>query len=80
LRCVGGTLKRLYVKAASAGSVSAPQPGDPSITARSAQLGDPIAPGSSRHYQVYYRDPGLAFCTPPQGNGFNIGNALEVVW
>jgi len=42
LRCVGGALKRLYAKSAVAGTASAPQPGDSSISARSAELGDPI--------------------------------------
>ena len=80
LRCAGGSLKRLYVHNAIGGSVSAPQPGEPSITLRSAQLGDPIAPGSVRHYQVYYRDPDLAFCPGPTGSSFNVGNALRVTW
>jgi hypothetical protein len=80
LRCVGGTLKRLYVKNASGGGVTAPQVGDPSIRAVSAALGDPIAPGSVRLYQVYYRDPDLGFCTAPRGNSFNVGNALRVTW
>jgi len=80
LRCVSGSLKRLYSKNASSGVVSAPTAGDPSITARSALLGDPIAPGSTRSYQVYYRDPALSFCPAPAGDAFNVGNALRVVW
>ena len=80
LRCAGGSLKRLYVKNAAAGTASAPGPGDPSITAQSALLGDPLAPGATRVYQVYYRDPNLAFCPAPQGNSFNVGNALRVTW
>jgi hypothetical protein len=80
LRCVGGSLKRLYVKAASAGAVYAPEPGDPSITTRSALLGDSIASGSMRQYQVYYRDPSATFCPSPLGSTFNVGNALRVVW
>jgi hypothetical protein len=80
LRCVAGNLKRLYTKSAVGGVVSAPGAGDPSITARSAALGDPISPGSTRNYQVYYRDPVLAFCASPQGNAFNVGNALRVIW
>jgi hypothetical protein len=80
LRCIGGSLKRLYVKHASGGSASAPSPGDPSIKTRSATLGDPIAPGTSRYYQVYYRDPSLTFCPRPQGDTFNVGNALRVLW
>jgi hypothetical protein len=80
LRCAGGSLKRLFVKSASGGVVSAPAPGDLSITAQSAALGDPVSPGSVRHYQVYYRDPNLTFCPAPQGNSFNVGNALRITW
>ena len=44
---------------------------DPSITARSAALGDPIAPGDTRFYQVYYRDAAGAFCPPETFNATN---------
>jgi hypothetical protein len=57
VRCVGGLLKRLYVKSASGGSIVAPGPGDPSVSARSAAHGDPIPSGDDRWYLVYYRDP-----------------------
>jgi hypothetical protein len=80
LRCIGGALKRLYVKLASGGAVSAPGTGDASISARSAALGDPIAPGSPRSYQVYYRDPNLAFCPSPSGNSWNVSSAITVIW
>jgi hypothetical protein len=80
VRCIGGHLLRLYLKTASAGIATAPQPGDPSITARSASLGDSVAPGSTRFYQVYYRDPLLSFCPPPAGDSWNVGNAIVVVW
>jgi Tol biopolymer transport system component len=77
VRCAAGHLKRLYVKNASSGAVSAPQPGDLSITARSAELGDTLVPGTSRYYQVYYRDPNMTFC-PPQT--FNVTNAVRIGW
>jgi hypothetical protein len=80
LRCAGGHLRRLYVHNASAGSVSAPQGSDPSITARSAALGDPIARGSTRFYQVYYRDPVLTFCPSPPGDSWNVSNAIAITW
>lgn len=80
LRCIGGSLKRLYVKSAVGGGLSAPKPGDPSITAQSATLGDPIAPGTTRGYQVYYRDPDLSFCTFPTGNTWNVSGAVLVSW
>ena len=80
LRCAGGGLKRLYVIAASGGALTAPQPGDPSVSARSAALGDPLAPGATRVYQVYYRDPDPGFCPAPQGSTFNATNAVAVAW
>ncbi len=77
LRCADGLLVRLYVKNAVAGSTSAPQGADPSITARSAAHGDPILPGTSRYYQTYYRDPNPAFCPP---GTFNATNAVRIDW
>jgi len=58
VRCVGGGLYRLYTSSASAGTLTLPSipAGDPPITVRSSLLGDPIAPGQSRYYLVYYRD------------------------
>jgi Tol biopolymer transport system component len=81
VRCVGGSLKRLFVKNASAGSVSAPSfaGGDPSISTRSAQLGDPIQPGDRRWYLVYYRDPVvLGGC--PAASTFNATETGLVDW
>jgi hypothetical protein len=78
LRCAGGLLKRLAVKNAVGGSVLYPAPGELSISARSAQLGDTIVGGSLRHYQVYYRDPDASFC--PGGGTYNISNGITVHW
>ena len=80
LRCTGGALKRLYVKSALSGSLSAPQAGDPSISGRAASLGDAITQGALRYYQVYYRDPAPGFCPAPQGGSFNVSNGIEVRW
>jgi hypothetical protein len=80
VRCAGGHLLRLGVKTASSGAASYPEPGDLSITTRSAQLGDPIASGSMRYYQTYYRDPDLTFCPPPAGNSWNVTSAIAVQW
>lgn len=80
VRCAGGNLKRLYSKNASGGVVSAPTGSDPSITTRSAALGDTIFSGSTRYYQVYYRDPNLAFCVDPPGNTWNVSSGIQLVW
>ena len=77
MRCAAGSLKRLYAKNAVGGSVTAPTGVELPITARSAQLGDNIVPGTPRFYQTYYRDPNLGFCS---GLGFNVSNALRIDW
>jgi Tol biopolymer transport system component len=81
VRCVGGTLKRLYTKTASGGSITAPNfgAGDPSVSARSAALGDLIQSGQSRWYLVYYRDPVvLGGC--PLASTFNATQSGQVTW
>ena len=80
LRCAGGHLKRLYVHSASGGTVSAPAAGDLAVSLRSAALGDVLAPGATRYYQVYYRDPDSAYCPSPQGNDSNVSSGVAVVW
>src|SRR5204863_9510088 len=80
VRCVAGHLLRLGAKHAVSGIASYPEPGDLSITSRSADLGQPIASGDVRYYQTYYRDPALDFCPPPQGNSWNVTNAIAVQW
>jgi hypothetical protein len=74
LRCTGGHLKRPYTANASGGVLNVPPSGNPSFSAKSAALGDPISAGSTRIYQVYYHDPNLTFCP----NGFNVSNAMTV--
>jgi hypothetical protein len=80
LRCIGGGLARLYVHQAQGGVVAAPHAGEPSVSARSAALGDPIAAGTRRFYQVLYRDNVSSFCPPPGGSTFNTSSALAVLW
>jgi len=80
LRCVGGSLKRLYVKSASGGMAVAPMGGDLSVRAQSAALGDVIAPGTKRYYQAYYRDANASFCPAPAGSTYNITNGVEILW
>ncbi len=80
LRCMGVGLKRLHIENAVAGTVIYPDGVEPPVAARSAALGDPIAPGSVRIYQVSYRDPSQTFCPFPSGGTYNISEALSVTW
>ena len=78
LRCVGGTLKRLYAKSAVGGAIDVPGSGDLSVSQRSAALGAGILAGETLIYQVYYRDPDPAWC--PAGSTFNASSAVAIVW
>ena len=85
VRCAGGQLLRLNAPTGTTsdagGTVVYPNAGFPqSITARAAQLGQPIAPGDTRWYQVYYRDPLLTFCPNPPGNSWNVTAAVQLTW
>ena len=81
VRCAAGALKRMYLKNASGGSITAPDfgAGDLNVSARSLVLGDAIQPGQSRWYLVYYRDPFvLGGC--PASAGFNCTQTGQVTW
>jgi len=81
IRCSGGMIKRLFVKAAVAGDITAPDfaAGDPTVSARSAAKGDVIQAGQSRWYLVYYRDPNvLGGC--PATSTFNATQTGQVTW
>lgn len=81
VRCVDGTLKRMYVRTASGGSVSVPNfgSGDPTVSARSAALGDPIQPGQSRWYSVYYR-AAVVLGGCPASSTYNTTQTCRVTW
>ena len=81
VRCVGGSLKRLYAKSAVGGSITAPNfgAGDLSVSAQSAAKGDPIQPGQPRWYLVYYRDNVVLGGCSPESN-FNATQTGQVSW
>ncbi len=68
LRCAGGSTIRLQVAFSSAGGTS-------STNINIAAKGQ-CAPGQTRRYQVWYRDPSFSPCL----SGFNLSNGFEVVW
>jgi len=75
LRCAGGAVLRLGARFASGGYVASGHavPGDPPIS-----VSGMVTPGtvSVRVYQYWYRNV-ASFCTP---SGFNLSNAVRVVW
>jgi len=77
---VGVVARQPRVGNASLGVVTMPREIDPSISVRSAALGDLIPAGATRYYQVYYRDPTPGFCPDPPGGSLNVSNGLSVVW
>jgi hypothetical protein len=63
--CCGGNVLLLNAKPATNGTYRYPElMTDPSISALSASLGDPLSAGSVRCYFVAYRDSCPSFCTP----------------
>jgi hypothetical protein len=80
VRCVTGILKRLYTGGASAGTITRPGGGDPSVHVRSAALGNPILAGETRYYMTYYRDPLAAGPCGNTASTFNDSQAGSVLW
>ena len=79
VRCVGGTLLRMYASSAPGGALHVPAAGDASVSARAAALGSPIAGLALRWYQIYYRD-NVVLGGCPAASSFNATQALRVLW
>lgn len=71
LRCIGGSIRRLGIRANAAGVSQYPGPGLASVSVQGAVT----APGT-RYYQVHYRDVG-AYCTPAT---FNMTSGVAILW
>jgi len=71
LRCAAGSVIRLGTKVNAAGQSTFPGAGDPAVSVRGA-----VPPGSTRTYQVWYRNA-AAFCA---AETFNLTNGLSVAW
>jgi hypothetical protein len=80
LLCTGGNVMQLYTANAVGGSITVPNGAQPSVSARSAALGDPIAAGTTRYYQMYYQDPIVPLPCDPQLDTFNTSQGLAVTW
>jgi Tol biopolymer transport system component len=81
VRCIVGTTKRMYPRFAQSGVTSMPDfaAGDPSISARSAALGVPITPGTSRWYEVVYRDA-IVLGGCPGTAKWNLTQTGQIAW
>lgn len=72
LRCAGGSIARIGVRAQAVGGLADyPQGNEPSVSVR----GGVLSPGT-RTYQAWYRN-GAAFCT---SSTFNLSNGYEIAW
>jgi hypothetical protein len=80
IRCLTGSLKRLYTGPASGGAITRPGTADPNIHTRSAALGDPLAPGTIRYYMSYYRDPSASGPCSNAASTFNCSNSGKMTW
>ncbi len=81
VRCVGGSMLWLFTKSAVGQGFLVPDAaaGEPSISARSAALGDAIAAGETRWYHVFYRDPAVqGGCAP--ASTFNSTPTRQATW
>ncbi len=79
LRCAGARSSAWPCATPAAARSACRSPGT-HRSPRSAALGDALASGATRHYQMYYRDPQLGFCPAPQGNSWNISSGLSIQW
>jgi Tol biopolymer transport system component len=82
IRCTMGTCLRIGHQSSTAfGTFVYPNflVNNPQVSTRAAALGDPIVPGQSRRYFVYYRDPTvLGGCS--SSSTFNSTQTIRVTW
>jgi len=72
LRCAGGSLRRLGVRFSDAAGASDTSGYPDPISTKAGN----IAPGDTKHYQCWYRNPNGSPC----GADFNASNGLVVTW
>jgi len=81
VRCLAGTIRRLYTGFAQGGTIVLPNlpAGGTPVSVRSARTGDVILPGQSRWYFVFYRDPVVLGGCPAVAT-FNATDTGEISW
>ncbi len=80
VRCVGGSLKRLYKGNAASGAIAFPTGAQPSVSTASANRGYTIDPPITLYYFAAYRNSAAG---GPCGNaalGYNATNAGSIAW
>ena len=80
VRCVAGTLKRLYKGNASAGSISFPTGAQPDVHTASANVGFPIVAPVTLYYYAAYRNSAAGAPCGSATLGFNATNAGALRW
>jgi hypothetical protein len=68
LRCAGSNVVRIETVTPADGEA---------LSTVDVGLAGGVAPGETRFYQLWYRDPGSG---SPCGAGYNLTNGLEIVW
>lgn len=68
LRCAGGTVVRIQMRVTN--------PAGSSQTTVDVAAAGLVSPGTTRNYQIWYRDP----VGSPCGGIFNLSNGLEISW
>ncbi len=80
VRCVNGSLKRLYKGNASAGAITFPSGAQPNVHTASALKGFTIAPPVTLYYYASYRNSAAGTPCGSSALGFNATNAAAISW
>ena len=80
VRCVAGSLKRLYKGNASGGAIAFPTGAQPDVHTASAQKGYVIVPPITLHYFAAYRNNAAGIPCGSASFGYNATNAGSVAW
>lgn len=78
--CLTDMVKRLYIKTAQFGSITAPQAGDQAIHVRAEQMGVGMLPGWTKYYQVAYRGGAIGSCPATPQFQMNATQARRITW